>query len=326
MEAKQSMLFFILVIFVSLACMTFPALAQEKEAHKANVATVNGTPISQGDFDKELNVVRKRITGMGKTLNEDQLKSLKTDVLERLINRELLFQKSQDNGIKVEEAAVNEQLDALKKSFANEEEFKKALLDMNFSEDYLTSQIRRDLAIKKFVDKQFAEKATVSDKEVKDYYDGHPDAFKKPEQVKASHILIKVDPQADESAKAAARKKVDGIQQRVKKGEDFASLAKEFSECPSSAQGGDLGFFGRGQMVKPFEDAAFALAPGEVSNIVETRFGYHLIKSSEKRPQTTISYEEVKEKLQEHLKQNKVQEQINAYVEELKKAAKVERL
>ena len=326
MKAKQRRLFFILVAVACVTCMTLPSSAQEKQPPKANVAAVNGTAISQGDFDRELNMVQQRFTGMGKTLNDDQLQALKTDVLERLINRELLYQKSQNNGIKVEEAEVNEQLNALKKNFATEEEFKNALVKMNFSETYLTSQIRRDLAVKKLIDTQFVEKATVSEKEAKDYYDGHPDAFKKPEQIKASHILINVDPQADESTKAAARKKIEEIQQKLKKGEDFASLAKESSQCPSSAQGGDLGYFGRGQMVKPFDDAAFALAPGEVSSIVETKFGYHLIKSIDKKPQTTIGYEEVKEKLQEHLKQSKVQEQVNAYVEELKRNAKVEKL
>ena len=252
------------------------------------------------------------------------MKALKKEVLERLINRELLYQASQKNGIKVEESEINEQIDTLKKRFPNEDEFKKTLKGMKFSQNYLTTQIRRDLAIQRFIEKQFSEDITVSDKETKKYYDDHPDAFNSPEQVKASHILIKVDPEGDKAKKDAARKKIEEIQQRVKKGEDFATLAKELSQCPSSAEGGDLGYFQRGQMVKPFEDAAFALAPGEVSDIVETKFGYHLIKSVDKKSKTSFAYDDIKERLQQHLKQTKIQEQVNEYVEELKKKAKVE--
>ncbi|MBW2143044.1 MAG: peptidylprolyl isomerase [Deltaproteobacteria bacterium] len=324
MNTIPQKLFLTLIAVVSVAAMTLPSLAQEKQTPKAKVAAVNGAVISQIDFNREMNIVQQRLTRMEKSFNDSQMKTLKNEVLERLINRELLYQESQKNGIKVEESAINEQIDALKKRFPNEDEFKKTLQNMDFSQNYLTTQITRDLAIKQFIDKQFSEKITVSDKEAKSYFDSHPDAFNSPEQVKASHILIKVDPKADESQKAAARKKIEEIQQRLKKGEDFATLAKEFSQCPSSAGGGDLGSFQRGQMVKPFEDAVFALAPGEVSGIVETEFGYHLIKSVDKKPKASFAYNDIKEKLKQHLKQNKVQEQVGEYVEELRKKAKVE--
>jgi peptidyl-prolyl cis-trans isomerase C len=324
MKTIPQRLFLTFIAVVCLAAMTLPSLAQEKQAPKAKVAAVDGAVISQTDYNREMNIVQQRITSMGRSLNDSQMKALKTEVLERLINRELLYQASQKNGIDVEESAINEQIDALKKRFPTEDDFKKTLQEMNFSQNYLTTQIRRDLAIKQFVDKQFTEKTTVSDKEAKSYYDSHPDAFNSPEQVKASHILIKVDPKEDESKKAAARKKIEEIQQRLKKGEDFATLAKELSQCPSSAEGGDLGYFQRGQMAKPFEDAAFALAPGDVSGIVETKFGYHLIKCVDKKTKASFAYDDIKERLQQHLKQNKVQEQVNEFVEGLRKKAKVE--
>jgi peptidyl-prolyl cis-trans isomerase C len=324
LKTMQQRLFLTLIAVVSMAAMTLPSLAQEKQTPKAKVAAVNGALISQNDFNREMSIVQQRLTGMGKSLNDSQMQELKMEVLERLINRELLYQESQKNGIKVEESAINEQIAALKKRFPNEDEFNKTLQNMDFSQDYLTTQITRDLAIKQFIDKQFAEKITVSDEEAKSYFDSHPEAFNSPEQVKARHILIKVDPKADESQKAASRKKTEEIQQRLKKGEEFSTLAKEYSQCPSSAEGGDLGSFQRGQMVKPFEDAVFALEPGEVSGIVETEFGYHLIKSVDKKPKASFAYNDIKEKLQQHLKQTKVQGQVNEYVKELKKKAKVE--
>jgi peptidyl-prolyl cis-trans isomerase C len=165
----------------------------------------------------------------------------------------------------------------------------------------------------------------VSDEESKTYYDSHPDLFKQPERVRARHILIKVDPGADESQKAEARKKIKEIQEKVQKGEDFAALAKESSEGPSSAKGGDLGYFRRGQMVKSFEEAAFRLQPGEVSEIVETGYGYHLIMVIDKKPETTIAYKDVKDRLEQHLKREKVRKEVSLYVEKLEEKAKVER-
>lgn len=325
MKAKRGRPVLTLALVMGLSFTAFHSAAQEKQQPEANIAIVNGSAITQGDFDREMIVVKQRLASMGKPVSDDQQQVLRKEVLESLINRELLYQESRNSGIKVEETAVNEQLSVLKNEFPGEDEFKKTLLNMNLSEDFLASQIRRDLAIKKFVDKQIAEKITVSDKEAKSYYDTHPDSFHEPGRVKASHILIKVDSQADETAKGAARKKIEEIQQKVEKGEDFAALAKEFSQCPSSGSGGDLGYFRRGEMVEPFTDAAFALAPGEISPIVETRFGYHLIKSTDKKPETSFAYKDIKEKLQQYLKQNKVQEQLIVYVKELKTKAKVER-
>ena len=153
----------------------------------------------------------------------------------------------------------------------------------------------------------------------------NPNFFKIPERVRVSHILIKVDPKADAAQKAAARKKIEDIQKQLKNGKDFSELAKKDSECPSNAKGGDLGYLMRGQVVKPFEDVAFSLKPGEVSGIVETEFGFHIIKVTDKKPATTLAYEQVKDRLAVNLKKDKVDKEIPLYLEKLKKDAKIER-
>ena len=325
METKHNRWFWGLVTVLVLALVASPALTGEKQPPEGKVAVVNGSVITRADFDREMSRVKKRLFGMGKPLSDSQLSEIKKQVLENLIASELLYQESQKQGITVDEAAINEQVRKLKERFSSEAEFKSALSKANLSEAAIKSQFKRGMAIQQFIDKQFVQKITVSGKESKAYYDSHPDLFKQPEQVRASHILIKVDPGADESRKVEARKKLEKIQEKLQKGEDFASLAKEFSEGPSSAKGGDLGYFRRGQMVKPFEEAAFTLRPGEVSDIVETEFGYHLIKVIDKKPETTIAYEDIKDKLEHHLKQEKVQREVSLYVEKLKDKAKVER-
>jgi peptidyl-prolyl cis-trans isomerase D len=137
-----------------------------------------------------------------------------------------------------------------------------------------------------YLPKDFAALAAPSDDEIKAYYDEHrDDRFTAPEEVRARHILIKLPPAADEKARAAARTKAEDVLAKVKKGADFAKLAQDVSEDPGTAgKGGDLGLFSRGHMVPAFDAAAFALEPGAVSDVVETPFGFHIIKVEEKLP------------------------------------------
>ena len=137
-----------------------------------------------------------------------------------------------------------------------------------------------------YLPKDFAALAAPSENEVKAYYDEHrDDRFTAPEEVRARHILIKLPPAADEKARAAARTKAEDVLAKVKKGADFAKLAQDVSEDPGTAgKGGDLGLFSRGHMVPAFDTAAFALEPGAVSDVVETPFGFHIIKVEEKLP------------------------------------------
>jgi len=325
MHLNCKKLFLVAIISLVLASIgPISSLADEKKPSEDRIAVVNGSVITQEDFNREMSRARQQVASTGQTLNDSQLSEIKKEVLRNLINLELLYQASQENGIKIDEEAVNKQFKALKARFPNEEKFKDALSKKNLSEETVKSQMGQGMAIQKLIDEKIVQKITISDKETKAYYDSHPDFFKEPEQVKASHILIKVEPKFDESQKAEARKKIETIQQKLKEGQDFAALAKEFSECPSSEKGGDLGYFRRGQMVKPFEDAAFSLEPNKTSDIVETMFGYHLIKTIDKKPETIIPYKDVKDKLEQYLKQEEVKKEIKLYVDKLRKKAKVE--
>ena len=176
------------------------------------------------------------------------------------------------------------------------------------------------------MESKWADNVNVTDEEAKAYYDEHPKEFQKAEQVRASHILIKPadDPNTDPNeAKPVAKKKAEDLLKQIKEGADFAALATEHSDCPSSAKGGDLGLFGRGAMVKPFEDAAFAMEPNQVSDLVETKFGYHIIKVTEHNPSSTIPYEEATAGIVEKLTNEKKATIANEYLESLKKKASI---
>jgi peptidyl-prolyl cis-trans isomerase C len=303
----------------------FPAEAVEKQDSGEKAAVVNGKVILRADLDREMQRVEQQFASMGKQIKDFQLLQIKMKVLETLIARELLYQESQNKGVQIDDAALKARMKKIKDRFPSEEDFKNALSRANLNEDSLKSQIGRQLAIQSFIDEDLAAETTVSAKETREYYDNNPDRFRQPEKLRASHILIKVESAADETQKAEARKKLEEVQQKLEDGASFADLAREYSEGPSNSKGGDLGFFARGQMVPPFEEAAFAMEPGQVSDIVQTRFGYHLIKVVDKRPESKLAYAEVKDKLQNQLRQKKVQEEVTAHVEELKSEAEIER-
>jgi peptidyl-prolyl cis-trans isomerase C len=323
--AQSKRLAQIVAIFIGILIF-LPAMAEEEKPANTDkkIAVINGVVISQEQFNKELTIHLDRISRQGRQVSDAQMAELKKDVLDGLIEREVLYQQSRKAGIKITDQAVDEQLAAIKKRFPSEEDYKKALSAMNLTEDEVKSQIARGLAIRELINQEIMSKIKVSDEESKAYYDANPQLFKQPEQVKASHILIKVEADATDAQKAEARKKINDIQQKIKNGGDFAELAKQYSEGPSNVRGGDLGYFSRGQMVKPFEDAAFAMQPNEVSDVVETRFGYHLIKVYDKKPEQTVAYTDVKEQIGERMKQEKAEKEAAQYVEQLKKDAKIE--
>lgn len=289
-----------------------------------NVALVNGAAISDKTLESELYQVKQRYLQQGITLPEDQNAAVRKKTLDYLINQELLYQESQKKGLKVDQDIVSGRLAAMQKRFPSEAEFEKTLKEIHLSKTDLQLKISRGIAIEELIKAQITKNIVVTEEENKSFYETNPQYFKQPEQVKASHILIKVDSKADDAQKAQAREKIQKIQQKLKNNEDFAALAKEYSEGPSKSKGGDLGFFGRGQMVKPFENAAFIMKPGEISDIVETQFGYHLIQVTEKKAEQTILYEEVKEKISQYLKQQKTNQEVQTYIQKLREGAKIE--
>jgi peptidyl-prolyl cis-trans isomerase C len=305
--------------------LSVPSSAGEKALSGDKVATVNGSVIDRSEFNREVDNVQHRLEKQERQLDDSELEKVKKETLENLINRELLYQEGEKRGIKIESQAVDDQFGNLKKQFPSEEEFKDTLDKMNLSEAGLKSELNRRLTIQKFIEDEIVKKTVVSEEDTKTYYSENPKLFQIPEQVRASHILIKIESPADESKKTQARKKIEQIQQQLQKGEDFAALAKKLSECPSATNGGDLGYFSRGQMVQPFEKASFSLKPGEVSDIVETRFGFHLIKVVDKKAETTLDYGTAKEKISQYLKNQKVQQEVDQLIDQLRAKAEIKR-
>ncbi len=311
-------------LLVALAVFATPAWSATKEAASDVVVTVNGTAITRQDFDREMMTAQQYFAAMGhENIQGDKLEQVKRAVLNKLISSTLLLQASKKGGIKVDRAKVEAEAKGFRGRFSSDKEYQAAISKLHISEAGLREKISEGMAIQAFIQRDFTDKAKVTEKEIKEYYDNNSAAFHKPEQVKASHILISVKPDADAATKKAAREKLERIRKQILAGGDFAAFAKNNSDCPSKTQGGDLGYFSRGQMVKPFEQAAFSMMPGDISDIVETQFGYHIIKVVDKKPATTISFADAHDRIAEHLKQVKAQEDVSAYLKKLRKEAKI---
>ena len=286
------------------------------------VARVNGETINKSEFEKAIKNVEGRAGG---PVPADQRDRVYRGVLDQLIAYRLLQQETKSRQIDVPETEVEARIAQIKQQFPSEDEFKKTLAQQNLTVEQLREDAKTDMRVAKMLEAEVNTKVTVQQGDIDTFYQQNPDKFQQPERVKASHILIRVEENADAKAKDAAKAKATDVLKQVKAGKDFAALAKEHSQDPGSAvQGGDLGFFQQGQMVGAFERAAFALKPGEVSDIVETPFGFHIIKMAEKQAARTVPIEEVKPQIEQFLQNQQRQEKTQAFIASLKSKGKVE--
>jgi peptidyl-prolyl cis-trans isomerase C len=288
------------------------------------VASVNGVLIPKEYLQREISRFEERIRSQGQTVEESRREELERQALDTLIDMELLYQESQRRGFAVAGERIDEKVGDLRGRYADEEGFAQALEEIGISPDELRTEFERQIAIQDMIDTDVAPSVSVSEDESKDFYLSNPDLFFTPEQVRASHILILVSPDAAEEEKAAARSRIEEIRQMIVDGEDFAEAAASFSEDNNGARGGDLGFFSREQMVKPFADAAFSLDIGQLSGVVTTRYGYHLILVTDRRKETTVPFEAVQTRIHEYLHRDRVMTAIEDLARRLRGQAEIE--
>ena len=303
----------------------FMPVSAETQKEVAKVAVVNGNVISKQDFDVSYNTYVKQVTMEAKRpLTESELDQIKGDVLEQLIEQQLLYQAALKQNIQIDEESYIQSIAELDEQLKNNPSFKSEVEKSNYSMEDIHNQIREQFMINSFVNEKFFSSATVNDEEIKLYYEKNKEQFLLPEKISAQHILIKPTPPDNKETRANALKKIKEIQEELKSNPDFESLAKSFSQCPSKEKGGDLGFFTRGQMVPPFEEAAFALGINEISDVVETQFGFHLIKVTGKVPGKTIEFDQVKDQLKASLTKQKAMENVDHFLNDAKKSGSIQ--
>lgn len=303
-----------------------PKQPKEKDADLPTVvAKVNNKEITGTALQEATKLAAAQLQMMGQQMPAGGMTSLRRGVLDDLISMELLAQEARKKKIAPTDKQVDEELKGFKERFPSEEMFHQALAQQGITVKDLRDDVRSQLQIGLLLKQEVEANIKISDDEIKKFYNSRKDQFREPEKAKASHILIKVDSGASDEDRAAAKKKAQDLAKQAKKGADFAKLATEHSDDPGSAKkGGDLGEFSRSDMVKPFADATFALKAGEVSDVVETRFGYHVIKLESKSPAQTLPLKEVRSDIEQYLKLAKSQEEARSYIEKLRAQAKVQ--
>jgi len=248
---------------------------------------------------------------------------MRRETLDLLIDQEVAWQAAEKAGVLATGAEVDDAVAAMRAGFKSGEAFATKLRIEGYTEASYREHLRRLVSAKKYLDRVAAAAPPVDDEAIRGFYTANPEKFRLPELVHARHILVKVDPAAGDEARRAAREKLADIRAEILAGGDFAALARRYSADASAERGGDLGFFPRGRMVKPFEDVAFALGPGEVSDVVETPFGLHVIQVVARRAAGAVSEAAAREQIRAHLGAVKAREAVESELRHLRAAATI---
>jgi peptidyl-prolyl cis-trans isomerase C len=289
------------------------------------VVDVDGATLTQGQIDDD---IKKNISRFGGKIPADRLEKFKDSMRKQLINqfvvRTLLSNEVNRLKIPASDKEVSAAIQQLKSSLPQGITIENILKKGNISEKNFREEIRLGIQTKKLVLSSMKGKTKPTDKEITAFYQKNKEMFKAPESVHARHILIATSAKDDDKLKAEKKTKAEEIRKSLMEGADFAAMAKKFSDCPSKVNGGDLGTFYKGQMEKPFENAAFSQEINTIGPVVETPYGYHIIEVLEHHQPTIVSLDQkIKERIALFLQQQKQEEAFQNLVKNLKAKAKI---
>lgn len=302
---------FVTVLAV-VVCLAIPAAAQVEPT--AVVLTVNDQPVYSWEIGLLIPQMQQEMARQGMQPQQDQVIQAS---MQRVVDSKLLAQEARRQKMQANDERVKVTMAQVEQQAGSRAKLDEALSQLGITYALLEDSVIEADLVQVFIETTIDPQVSVTAEDVETYYNENPQMFQQPEQVHARHILMTTGAEATSDAKAAALAKAAAARKRAVAGEDFAALATEMSEGPSAPQGGDLGFFGRQQMVAPFADAAFALEVGQISEVVETQFGYHVIKVEEKKPASTMSLDEVRQPLEQMLRQNQGGQATNSVLEQL---------
>jgi len=318
---------------LTLGLLPLTASAEENKAASASseaqlpdpVAVVEGEKISRADLQEAFN---NALAASG--MNPDEIEPAQKmagyrEILDELIVDKLVSRKA--SSVEIKDADLEAEVGRVKGQFPSEEAFKAEMQKAGETDSSFRDTIKRMMQQRKWMEEKVGDKATVPEAEVKKFYDENKKEFEHPELVRASHILILTPEDADEKTVAEKKKAAEAALTRVtEKKEDFTAVAKEVSEEPGAKEsGGDLDFFPKERMVPEFANAAFAMDKGAISKEpVRTKFGWHVIKVTDRKPAGTMPFDEVKKQVTAYLQGSKQREAVRSVIDSLRSEAKVE--
>ena len=285
------------------------------------VARVNSQPITGRDLES---VMRRELVAIGnpewKDLREQYRAELVYAGVTSLINSRLLYEKAVSSGSKATDAEVDAEMQALAKNYASDAELNAALAQQFLNRETLKQKLEQDITTAKYLN-SFAETVTVTSEEISKYYAENPEYFAHPDLIRASHILLLTEEKPDLDIQVKER--AESLLERAKKGEDFAKLAKENSVDGSASEGGDIGYVAKEALDSDFADAVFSMSAGEF-RVVKTRYGYHVVKLTDKKKEGVAPLSDVREELTALLKRAKAQAELTNLIGQLQEQAKIE--
>jgi peptidyl-prolyl cis-trans isomerase C len=318
---RLALIAFMLVMLLATSAMSQTEIQAEKPA-----AVVNTIDITVNELHSELKKLSVEMDLRNRPLSAEQISSLKQQLLETLIERELLYQQAQQRKIEVRNRWIERALDELKARLAEHAMTLQDYLEKTgLAEDQLRNGIRKGLIVQRMLRREVIRQIKISEAEMQSFYQQHPDFFKRDEQIRIRHILVSVSPAADEEKKADALLRIQTIQTKLREGQDFGVLALENSDCPSKNRGGDLGYLTRGEIIPAVSRAAFDLQPGQISDIITTRYGFDLVQVLDHRPPTQMAYKNTRDKIERTLRRDKEKAAAHTYLAKLKKNAVIKR-
>jgi len=288
-------------------------------------ARVNGQPITMQQVEGSFNeMLLDRGLHLLQIRNPDRVKAMKHGVLEELINQELLGQAAEQNKVLATDKEVDQALERFRAGFKDAEHYRLALEKEGFTEQQYRKLVSRRLSGLKYADAIAAKASKVTDEEIHKFYDENPGKFYRPEQVKLRIILIAVPKDATAEQRAEARARMEEIAAKARAGEEFGVLARTHSDHPTKQWDGEMDPFSRGEADKALEQVAFALKPGEISEVMEVPAGFQIVKLEAHTAEVRIGEDQVREKIREFLQDQKSREAVEREVERLRKQAKIQ--
>ncbi len=305
--------YFLVFIFL----LAFSSPLQAKIVDRI-VAVVDGQVITLSALEEFLGARQAR---MGKGNSGGNIKKVRRQALEQLIERKILLQEAGDRKIKIRAERVDRRLEAIRKRFASEKEFRQALRKENLTETDLRKRIKEDLMISVLMDREVRSKVRVGKEEIKQFYEKNKTMFKEPGEVELGHIFIKVKKGA--TWEEAGQKGKDILKQ-LREGADFSLLAKKYSDGPNAKKGGKLGFLRLGELNPEFEQAVSGLKVGEISALIKMGDGFHIIKLEGRKDARQMELSEVKSRIESLIFANKAEKRYREWIKELKKKHYIE--
>jgi peptidyl-prolyl cis-trans isomerase C len=316
----------ILSLAAVLAVLLVSVGARAQGSHPGDAVRINGVTISYQRFAGFYQEYRrtKGVSASTPGFRVPLLDQIRREAMDLMIEQELVRQAAEREGIAVSAGEIAAGIAKLRTAFDDPGAYARRLESEGFTEESHRKHIAGMLAAQRYLEGVRAAVPAVSDAELETYYRENEHRLTFPEQVRVRHILLTWKRLGTKDDRAAIREQMVPILERARSGEDFAALAQEYSDDrDTKRKGGDTGFFYRGQMVPAFEQVAFSLKPGEISDRVETPFGVHIIRLQERRPARLLPLDEIREQLRDHVHRERMDAAVEQEIARLRAAAEI---